>query len=249
MSTLTALARAQAVSRGVAQPVATVRHVHLSDRPLVLIALTLAGEANAPLAAMVGDEARSPRLLVVSQPRNRDERFAFAAQLAEVVVSYIDDCRSTTETWSSGAGGEARERYATAPQIILPNTASFGFVRLLGRSTRFRRSSGEYAVDAAVPVLGRWLTFFAERAEQGRGSPSLGADGLDRPAARHDGTRSRGRRRGRADLAARRPRHRPDFRQRGTGAPDYRVRPYRHGDSPAADGRVCFGERTRRTTR
>jgi len=165
MSTLTALARAQAVSRGVAQPVATVRHVHLSDRPLVLIALTLAGEANAPLAAMVGDEARSPRLLVVSQPRNRDERFAFAAQLAEVVVSYIDDCRSTTEALSSGAGGEASERYATAPQIILPNTASFGFVRLLGRSTRFRRSSGEYAVDAAVPVLGRWLTFFAERAE------------------------------------------------------------------------------------
>jgi len=165
MSTLTALARAQAVSRGIAQPVSTVRHVHISDRPLVLVALALAGEANAPLAVMVGDDLRSARLLVVSQPRNRDQRFAFAARLAEVVVGYVDDCRSTVENVPPGAGAEIRERFATAPQIIVPNSAGFGFVRLLGRSTRFRRPSGEYAVDPAVPVLGRWLTFFAERAE------------------------------------------------------------------------------------
>ena len=56
-----------------------VRHVHVSDRPLVFIPLALAGEANAPLAAMVGDDAGAPRLLVVTQPRNRDQRFAFAA--------------------------------------------------------------------------------------------------------------------------------------------------------------------------
>ena len=31
MSTLRALARAQAVAAGVAQPVATVRHLHLAD--------------------------------------------------------------------------------------------------------------------------------------------------------------------------------------------------------------------------
>lgn len=145
MSTLTALARAQAVGRGSAQPISMVRHVHVSDRPLVLVALTLAGEANAPLAVMIGDDPRSARLLVVSQPRNRDERFAFAARLAEVVVGYINS--------------------ADVPQMIVPNPASIGFVRLLGRSTRFRRPSGEYAVDPAVPVLGRWLSFFAERAE------------------------------------------------------------------------------------
>lgn len=48
MSTLRALARAQALSAGVAQPVATVRHLHLSPRPLVLVPLAMAGEANAP---------------------------------------------------------------------------------------------------------------------------------------------------------------------------------------------------------
>ena len=51
MSTLTALARAIAAERGAAQPACTVRHVHISERPLVFIPLALAGEANAPLAA------------------------------------------------------------------------------------------------------------------------------------------------------------------------------------------------------
>ena len=165
MSTLTALARAQAVDRGIAQPICTVRHVHLSDRPLVLVPLALAGEANAPLAAMVGDEPRSPRLLVVMQPRNRSERFDFAAALAATVVGYIDGFCSAAETVPGGSGREPRERFADAPQILVPNPAGISFLRLLGRSTRFRRSSGEYAVEPAVPVLGRWLTYFAERTE------------------------------------------------------------------------------------
>ena len=66
MSTLTSLARAQAVERGRAQSICVVRHVHVSDRPLVFVPLALAGEANAPLAAMIGDDPRAPRLLVVA---------------------------------------------------------------------------------------------------------------------------------------------------------------------------------------
>ncbi len=165
MSTLTALARARAVASAVAQPVSTVRHVHVSDRPLVLIPLALAGEASAPLAAMVGDDPGSARLLVVTQPRNRDQRFAFATALATVILGYIDTFRSAMEDVSSGADREPRQRFADAPQVLVPNRAGIGFVRLLGRSTRFRRSDGEYAVDPAVPLLGRWLTFLAERAE------------------------------------------------------------------------------------
>ena len=149
MSGLLALARAQAAATGVAQPVSLVRHVHIAERPLVLVALTLAGEANAPLAAMVGDDPESAHLLVVAQPRNRDQRFAFAAELAQIVVGYIEE----------------RRRSAGAPQLVVPNPAAVGFVKLLGRSTRFRRPVGEHAVDPAVPVLGRWLTFLAERTE------------------------------------------------------------------------------------
>jgi hypothetical protein len=98
MSTLTALARVEAFSTGRAVPIATVRHVHLSDEPLVLVPLLLAGEAAAPLAALVGTARERPELLVVEQPRNRDQRFAFLAALAEIVVGYTDHRRAGTET-------------------------------------------------------------------------------------------------------------------------------------------------------
>jgi hypothetical protein len=164
VSTLTALARAQAWSAGTAQPVALVRHVHLAERPLVFVPLALAGEANAPLAAMIGDDPSSPLLLVVSQPRNRDQRFAFTAELADVVVPYIEGFCSTAEEVPAGRD-ETRLRFTDAPQVVVPNQAAIGFVRLLGRSTRFRRTTGEFAVRPAVPVLGRWLTYLAERTE------------------------------------------------------------------------------------
>ncbi len=166
MSTLTALARVQAVRAGRAQPIATVRHVHLRDRPLVLIPLALAGEANAPLAAMFGTDPDAPQLLVVAQPRNRDQRFGFAADLAATVVSYLDSCASgPVEAVAADRGREIRVRYADAPQVLVPNPAGVRFLRLFGRSTRFRRTDGEYAVHPAVPLLGRWLSFATERGE------------------------------------------------------------------------------------
>ncbi|KIR65345.1 hypothetical protein [Micromonospora haikouensis] len=166
MSTLRALAKAQALAAGVAQPVATVRHLHLSDRPLVLVPLTMAGEANAPLAALVGDAPDAARLLIVPQPRNRDQRFAFAAELAGIVLPYLDSFRGDTEAVAVDRGRDVRHRYLDAPQLVVPNPGGVTFLRLFGRSTRFRRADGDYPVHPAVPLLGRWLTFFAERAEQ-----------------------------------------------------------------------------------
>jgi hypothetical protein len=153
------------VREGRAQPITTVRHVHVHERPLVFIPLTLAGEANAPLAAMVGDDPDSPHLLAVPQPRNRDQRFAFAASLASVVLSYVDSFAGQVEAVPLDRGRDIRVRYANAPQLLVPNPGGINFVRLFGRSTRFRRPYGDYAVDPSVPVLGRWLTFFFERAE------------------------------------------------------------------------------------
>jgi hypothetical protein len=157
MTLLTSLARALAAERGRAQLIRTVRHVHLSPRPLVFIPLELAGEANAPLAALVGDDPEKPRLLTVSEPRERSQRFAWAADLAAVVLPYIDG-------FADADIGED-DTYQDAPQLLVPNPAGAGFTRLLGRSTRFRRTQGEYAVPECVPLLGRWLTFFAERSE------------------------------------------------------------------------------------
>lgn len=145
MSTLIALAKALAVERGVAQPICLARHVYLAAEPLVLIPLGMAGEANAPLAIMTGSAPNAARLLTVAEPRDRDERFAFAAELAGIVTGYLDSTQD--------------------PQLVVPNPASLSFLKLLGRSTRFRRTSGEWAVPEQVPVLGRWLTFFADQSE------------------------------------------------------------------------------------
>ncbi|WP_319461976.1 hypothetical protein [Micromonospora sp. RTP1Z1] len=165
MSTLRALAKAQAAAAGVAQPVATVRHLHLAERPLVLVPLAMAGEANAPLAALVGAAPDEARLLIVPQPRNRQQRFAFAAELAGIVLPYLDSVRGVSEAVPTDRGRDVRHRYVDAPQLLVPNPAGVTFLRLLGRSTRFRRPDGDYPVHPSVPLLGRWLTFFAERAE------------------------------------------------------------------------------------
>ncbi|HEY1700099.1 MAG TPA: hypothetical protein VGG75_10355 [Trebonia sp.] len=155
MTVLTALARALAAERGRAVSVRTVRHAHISDRPLVFIPLRLAGEANAPLAALVGDDPDAPRLLVVHEPRDRDQRFGWAADLADVVLTYIEGY--------AGPEPPEGEPLPGAPQILVPNPGGIRFCGLLGRSTRFRRTEGDNAVAAPVPVLGRWLTFYAER--------------------------------------------------------------------------------------
>jgi hypothetical protein len=149
VTALTSLARVLAVESGRAQPIRTVRHTHISERPLVFVPIALAGEANAPVAAMVGDNRLAPTLLVVPEPRDRAQRFAFMAELADVMLRHI----------AAYDVDEPRD----APQLLVPNPAGVAFTRLLGRSTRFRRTTGEYAVPVTVPVLGRWLSFYTER--------------------------------------------------------------------------------------
>jgi hypothetical protein len=190
---LTAFARAEAAAAGRAQLIRTVRHVHLSRRPLVVIPLQLAGEACAPLAVMLGDDPDKPRTLTVYEPRDRARRFEFAADLAEVILGHLDgylspddpddpdddpDVHRDRDTPTPGAptpgaptpgaptpGGPAPEPLPDAPQLLVPNPNAAAFLRLLGRSTRLRRTDGEHAVRPTVPLLGRWLTHYAERAE------------------------------------------------------------------------------------
>ncbi|MBB2747094.1 UNVERIFIED_ORG: hypothetical protein FHR35_006973 [Microbispora rosea subsp. rosea] len=162
MGVMTAYARAEAVQAGRAQPLATVRHAHLSARPIVFIPLKLAGEAAAPVGAMLGTDPDHPHLLVVPQPRNRDLRFAFMAELAEILLPYIESFQKDSETVDAK---EPYERFLGAPQVLVPNRSGMAFTGLLGRSSRFRRPDGPYPVHPSVPILGRWLTFLAERSE------------------------------------------------------------------------------------
>ncbi|GAA2432882.1 hypothetical protein [Streptomyces macrosporus] len=177
MSLLSTLARVEAAATGRARPLTTVRHRHLAERPMVLVPLTTAGEVGAPLGAMVGTDRDAPRLLVVPQPRDRTLRFAFLAELAEVVLPHLESAQDAVEIQERAetdpeTGKRVKvevELCADAPQLVVPNTAGISYVRLLGRSTRFRRTAEEdpdnpYPAPPRLPLLGRWLTHYGERA-------------------------------------------------------------------------------------
>ncbi|GAA2452821.1 hypothetical protein [Streptomyces lavendulocolor] len=191
MSLISTLARLEAVESGRAQPLATVRHRHVAERPLVLVPLTTAGEAGAPLGALVGTDREEPRLLVVPQPRDRDLRFAFLADLAEAVLPYVEDFaddveaaeRSETDPETGKKVKVEVELCADAPQLVVPGRAGVEYVRLLGRSMRFRRTAEQdpetpFPAPPRVPLLGRWLTHYGERARVPGSSLLLAATDL-----------------------------------------------------------------------
>ncbi|MFD3606655.1 hypothetical protein ACFWXA_01055 [Streptomyces atroolivaceus] len=191
MSLISTLARLEAVDSGRAQPLATVRHRHLTGGPLVLVPLTTAGEAGAPLGALVGTDRAAPRLLAVAQPRDRDLRFAFLAELAEAVLPHIESYADVVEPAERsevdpGTGKKVKvevELCADAAQLIVPSRAGIDFVRLLGRSMRFRRTAEDdpdtpYPAPARVPLLGRWMTHYGERARVPGSSLLLAATDL-----------------------------------------------------------------------
>lgn len=191
MPLLTTLARLEAVRAGRAQPLATVRHRHLSDTPMVLVPLTTAGEAGAPLGAMVGTDRNEPRVFVIPQPRDRALRWAFLADLAVHVLAHIDAYadhvepaeRTETDPETGKKVKVEAELCRDAPQLIVPSRAGIEYVRLLGRSMRFRRTAEEdpdspYPAPPKVPLLGRWFTHLGERARVPGSSMLLSATDL-----------------------------------------------------------------------
>ncbi|MER7540566.1 hypothetical protein ABTX77_38235 [Streptomyces sp. NPDC097704] len=168
MSELATVAALRATASGDAERLTTVRHEHLDDTPFVLVPLTLAGEACAPLAALAGTDPDHPVLLTVRRPHDRTERFGFVEGLAGVLLPYVDACLAApTEPYTAGRGKdkEQRERPLRAPQLLVPNAGGITYARLLGRLTRLRATEGPHAVSPSVPLLGKWLTWFADRSE------------------------------------------------------------------------------------
>ncbi|MFE5624982.1 hypothetical protein ACFQ8S_23285 [Streptomyces virginiae] len=191
MPLLSTLARLEAVRAGRAQPLTTVRHRRLNEKPLVFVPLTTAGEAGAPLGAMVGTDPNEPRVFVIPQPRDRDLRWAFLADLAVHVLAHIDAYadavepaeRSETDPETGKRVKVETELCVDAPQLIVPSRAGIEYVRLLGRSMRFRRTAEEdpdnpYPAPSRVPLLGRWFTHLGERARVPGSSMLLSATDL-----------------------------------------------------------------------
>jgi hypothetical protein len=107
-------------------------------------------------------------LLTVRRPHDRTERFGFVEGLAQLLLPHLDECRAAPkEPYTAGRGKdkEERERPLRAPQLLVPNAGGITYIRLLGRLTRLRAAEGPHAVAPSVPTLGKWVTWFADRAE------------------------------------------------------------------------------------
>ncbi|WP_253754150.1 hypothetical protein [Hamadaea flava] len=163
MSVMTSLARVLAAEQGRPQQITVYRHLPISAQPIVIVPITLAGETNAPLAVMVGQDRQRPEVIVTRQPRERSERLRFAERLASVLLLPIQSMADDKERFDRGKGPIERARQA--PQIWVPNPGGVNYVRLLGRMTRFRHTDGPWAVAPSVRRLGLWLTWFGEQAE------------------------------------------------------------------------------------
>jgi hypothetical protein len=166
MTLLTTLARLEAAASGRARPLSRVRHRRMSARPLVIIPLTLAGDPATPVAVMTGTSRAGRQLLTVAHPHSRDLRLRFLTSLAQTMLGYIAAWEQATEIVPASRNREERTRYTDAPQVIVPNRAARDYLGLLGRSVRFQPTDGQFAVDPAVPALGKWLTFLADSADQ-----------------------------------------------------------------------------------
>ncbi|WP_433476496.1 hypothetical protein ACQPZP_05265 [Spirillospora sp. CA-142024] len=166
MSALAALARLHAAAEGFAQPLRRVRHHTLITEPLILAIYNMSGEAAAPLGCMIGAPHADPVTLVVPSPRNRDLRQEFYLRLADVILPFIDQHARTLQNVPTRGDKPDRQRCARAPQILVPNTSTIDYLRRVARSIRFQQApTPEFPHgDPQVGLLGRWLTFFTDRA-------------------------------------------------------------------------------------
>ncbi|WP_037622850.1 hypothetical protein [Streptomyces aureus] len=161
MSLLSTLQQCRAANTQYAQPLSRLRYLHIADQPLLVLPLNRPGETARPLAVMAGSDPDHPQLFLA--PPGDDDRFL--AALAEHLHTYIHSFQQATRIRPAKGEHPERREYLDAPQIAVTGTASVYYLKMLGRALRYRPVPEDTDPATSAAHLGRWLTFFAERAE------------------------------------------------------------------------------------
>ncbi|MBP0458973.1 hypothetical protein [Streptomyces montanisoli] len=162
MSLLASLLRLRADASGHAIRTSHVRHLHLSDQPLMMLPLKRTGPAARPLAVMLGTSPLRPRLLIA--PPSGSTATMLTA-LAKAVIGHVASHHRAKEYLPATATRPERARYLDAPQLVVPNQQAVRFLRTLASGLRLRRLDDQSPSANSIRLLGQWLTHFTDRAQ------------------------------------------------------------------------------------
>lgn len=164
MSLVDLILTAEAAESRAAVRKTAFRHVHIADRPLVVVAFNLSGEAAAPIGLMWGtsERAEEANVAVSGEPRNRESRFgainAFCDDLTRYLSPYL-----RLEMVPKRRGGGFRQVAKAAPQVVVPNRATRSYLGArLGRSLRYLGLGDTHEVPEPTQWGGAHLSWLAE---------------------------------------------------------------------------------------
>lgn len=169
MDPLRAYRRLTAAATGIAQPIATRRHHHMSGRPLVVVCYHLSGDPGAPIGFLYGTDRTKPAIEVIGEPRNRELRFRGLERLARGINAYITEFAALAPILDrDGQPRLTRNRDSVvvaldAPQLVVPNTSTAEWLSVLARSALWLRTDGDHPVDPELPLFAQHLMHLTGR--------------------------------------------------------------------------------------
>jgi hypothetical protein len=161
LSSLDALLPALAAEEGRAQRSASMRHRCISNDAVVVMPYQIGGESFAVGAVMWGQTRSTPTVVIVHDPRDRQEFYNSIVPFTDWIDQYFHSFADERDTRTSRTGRESSTT-RRAPQVIVPNAASAQLLGRTGRRLAFLGAS-KFTLPPSLIPAGRHLLFLRDQ--------------------------------------------------------------------------------------